>query len=132
MDDWSVGVAGCVLTVASGGQRADWQLHVHVDDAERGISVGLPAACTNGDTNMDADQHSNGNGSANSRADYNRYAYDDAIAYVYRHLGANRGAADADCHRYLNTITITTDACASGEPADQCAIAADSAGSTGA
>lgn len=126
MDDWSVGVAGCVLTVASGGQRADWQLHVHVDDAGRRVPVGLPAACTNGDTNMDANQHSNGDGN------YNRYAYDDAIAYVYRHLGANRGAADADKHRYLNTLTITTDACASGEPADQCAIAADSAGSTGA
>lgn len=80
---------------------------------------------------MDANQHSNGNGSANSRADYNRYAYDDAIAYVYRHLGANRGAADADKHRYLNTLTIVADTCARGEPTDQRAVAAGSAGSNG-
>ncbi len=79
---------------------------------------------------MDTDQHSNG--TANSRADYNRYAYDDAVAYVYRHLGANRGAADADKHRYLNTLTVTADACTGGEPADQCAVVASSAGSAGA
>jgi len=41
-----------------------------------------------------------------ANSDYNRYVYDDAVAYVYRHINANNGAADANHHRYLNTLTI--------------------------
>ena len=95
------GGAGCAA--AGGGAGAGRQLHLHVDAGRRWIPARLPGGT--GDAHADTDKDTN----MDANSDYNRYVYDDAIAYVYRHLGAYRGAADADKHRYLNTLTIAAD-----------------------
>ena len=97
-----------------------------MDSHGRRLPARLPG-CT-GDAHTDTDKDTN----MDANSDYNRYAYDDAIAYIYRHLGAYRGAADANKHRYLNTITIAADTGTGIRPAAQCAIAGSSTGSAGA